>query len=413
MKPTHSPDDHESVLSDVSHPPTPLEPATEARAQGTESPRQSEESFELLVDSIKDYAILILDREGYIRSWNEGARRVKGYTESEIVGKHFSIFYTPEDLANGEPRHLLDLAAREGRVEREAWRVRKDGTRFWADVVITALRDKEGRLVGYGKVTRDLTERQRATEERIRLAGEREARLAAEESVRMRDEFLGVAAHELKTPVTSLLLQTQLLARRLRKDGTLEPASVSRALVLVEEQSQKLAELVSKLLDVSRIANGRLALDCQAIDVARLVAGVVGRIGLLSPDRRFTLSAPEALVAVVDPLRLEQVVTNLLDNAVKYSSDGPIEITVSQPDDAHLRIAVRDYGPGVPDAERENLFARFYQVATRGHHGGMGLGLYVSKQIAQLHGGDLTAEFPPEGGSQFVVTLPREPNLAT
>ena len=377
------------------------------RRKAEEALAQSEERFQLLVESVQDYAIYMLDTAGHVVSWNPGAERFKGYREAEILGKHFSVFYSPEDRAQGKPMRGLEMAAREGHYEDVGWRMRKDGTRFWADAVITALRDGKGRLVGFGKVTRDLTERQQATEERIRVAQERAARQAAEESVRVRDEFLGVAAHELKTPVTSLLLQTQLMARRLNRDGTLDAATAGRALSMVEEQSQKLSDLVNKLLDVSRVAHGRLAIDRQTVDLVSLVESAVERSRLLAPTREVHLVAPESLLAEVDSIRLEQVITNLLDNAVKYSTDGAIEVTVSRQDSAWVRIAVRDHGPGVPVVKRLNLFAQFYQVEARNHAVGMGLGLYISKQIAQLHGGDLVAEFPPEGGSEFIVTLPQ------
>jgi len=379
------------------------------RKQTDEILRQSEERFRGMIESIEDYAIFMLDPSGHVVSWNRGAQRLKGYTEAEVIGQHFSIFYPPEDSANHLPERLLRRAAEEGRTEHEGWRVRKDGTRFWADVVITALHDHGGNLVGFVKVTRDLTERRRATEERIHLAQERSARQTAEESVRMRDEFLSVAAHELKTPVTSLLLQTQLMARRLNRTGTLDAEATKRAIAMVEEQTQKISDLVNRLLDVSRVANGRLALERSDASIGRLVFGAVERSRLLAPNRRFDLVAPETLIANVDAMRLEQVVTNLLDNAVKYSVEGPIEVTVSQPDPTRVRIVVRDYGPGVPEAKRSSLFDQFYQAEARSHQGGMGLGLYISEQIVQLHGGELTAEFPPEGGSEFVVNLPRDP----
>ena len=383
-----------------------LAASEQARAQAIADLHQSEEHFRLFIQSIKDYAIFILDPTGHIRTWNEGAHRLKGYAEHEILGRHFSTFYTTEDRAQHLPERLLQQAIREGRVESEGWRVRKDGTRFWADVVITAVRDKQGQLIGFVKVTRDLTERQRATEERIHLAEERTARKAAEEAVRQRNEFLGIAAHELKTPITSLLLQVQFLARRLDHGKGLNPVYLRRALALVEDQSRKLSALVNQLLDVSRIANGRLTLDRSETNLVPLVESVVERERTLVPQRTFPVDAPESVRAWVDPLRIEQVLTNLLDNAVKYASEGPIEVTIVQPDSRHVQIRVRDHGPGVPEAKRAHLFERFYQADIHHYHGGMGLGLAISSEIVHLHGGNLSAEFPLDGGSRFVVTLP-------
>ena len=395
MSPTEGRDDRPPSATARS----PLEARTQARAEAAEDLRRSEERFSLLVHSIKDYAIFFLDPQGYIRSWNEGAERLKGYTEQEILGRHFSVFYPPEDRAGGLPERLLRQAEQEGRCEHEGWRVRRDGTRFWADVVITALRDREGRLVGFGKVTRDLTERRQLEQERL-------ARAAAEEAVRLRDEFLGAAAHELKTPLTSLRLQVQLLARQLSRAGTLDPARVQRAVAMVDEQSRKLTALVERLLDVSRLAHGRLALDLAETDVTRLVAEAVERQRALAPDCPLTLEGPASLVAWVDPLRLEQVVTNLLDNAVKHGGERPIAVTVARPVPGRLQIAVRDQGPGVPAGQRAHLFERFFQADSRNVRAGLGLGLYISRQIVRQHGGELAAEFPAEGGSRFVVTLP-------
>jgi signal transduction histidine kinase len=245
-------------------------------------------------------------------------------------------------------------------------------------------------------------------EERIQLERERAGRLAAEEAVRLRDEFLGVAAHELKTPVTSLRLHAQLVERLLERPGEVDLARLSRRLGVVNEQSRRLADLVDHLLDVSRIANGRLALDPTETDVAALVADIVERQRALHPSRAFVVTAPPSLKARVDPLRLEQVLTNLLDNAVRYSPDGPIEVAVARPDPRRVRIEVRDHGPGVPEGQREHLFERFFPVdgLTARTGLGLGLGLYVSRQIVRQHGGELSAEFPRDGGSRFRAELP-------
>lgn len=382
-----------------------LDASERARIRLTENLRQSEERFRLFVHSIKDYAIFMLDPTGHVVSWNEGARQLKGYSEAEILGTHFSAFYTSEDAARGLPERLLEQALREGRVDTEGWRVRKDGTRFWANVVITALRDANGELIGFGKVTRDLTDRKRREEERLHLVEERVARQSAEEALHQRDEFLSIAAHELKTPMTSLLLQIQLLTRRVSRRDSLEPASISRVLGQVEDQAHKLSELVNQLLDVSRVTNGRLALSPTPTDVVALVTNVVERLRSIVPHRSFVVHAPDHFVALVDPLRLEQVIINLLDNAVKHGQDGPIEVTVAL-SPSLVRIVVRDFGPGVPEARRAKLFERFYQADIHNAQAGMGLGLYISKQIVRLHGGELTVEFPGDGGSQFIVSLP-------
>lgn len=268
-----------------------------------------------------------------------------------------------------------------------------------------------------------VAERERSLSEA--LTREQTARGAAEAAVRQRDEFLSVAAHELKTPITSIRAYSQLTLRRIAREDTPDPQRLRRALSMVDEQSGKLALLVDQLLDVTRIEEGKLALERGATDVGALVQRIVtltrNHPESESPEEseapeggtvRFSLP-PDPVIAEVDPLRIEQVIANLLTNALKFGAGNPIDVsvsTVSSPaasnGPAHVQIAVRDYGLGIPPEARERLFERFYQAHSEGHLGGMGLGLYVSRQIVDLHGGAITAEFPEGGGTLFVVSLP-------
>src|SRR5215813_10987598 len=281
--------------------------------------RTSEERFRALVSSVKDYAIFMLDPSGRIESWNKGAEQTKGYAADEIIGEHMSRFYTPEDLARGLPSTLLAQAERDGRVESEGWRVRKDGTRFWADVVITALVDDRGELMGYAKVTRDLTERLRAQEEQLRLAH-------AEEAVRLRDEFLSIAAHELRTPLSAVQLQLQAL---LEWPEGLTPrvrTKVERAC----RSGERLVALVDALLDVSRISSGNLTLNPTAFDLNEAVREVVERLRehAQRAGSEVTIRSDGPLEGAWDRLRIEQVVTNLLSNALKYAAASAVELVI-------------------------------------------------------------------------------------
>jgi PAS domain S-box-containing protein len=352
----------------------------------------------------------MLDPQGYVASWNLGAERAKGYTEDEIVGQHFSRFYTPEDAAVAKPRRMLEIARTYGRVEDEGWRVRKDGTRFWASVVITALRDPTGQLRGFAKVTRDLTEQRKAEEDR-------HARLAAEEAVRTRNEFLSIAAHELKTPLTSLLGTAQVTLRRLTRSHEVEPQRLADSLRLIEGQTKRMARLVDQLLDVSRMGQGHLALTRERTDVGALVRGVVDAFRARELSQTITLRAPERPVwADADPLRVEQVITNLAENALKYGvTDGEpavVEIDVAEAGAGSggavgaVTISVRDHGPGIAPDDRPHLFDRFFRARAQAQQPGMGLGLYISREIVALHGGTIRAEFPEDGGTRMVVELP-------
>ena len=223
---------------------------TESR-QAQEALRQSEERFRLLVEGVRDYAIFMLDPTGHIVSWNSGAQLIKGYAPHEIIGRHFSIFYPPEDIRDGKPERELRIATTEGRYEEEGWRLRKDGSRFWANVLITALFDEHGQLQGFAKVTRDMTERKKAEEQREQLREheqqllhEREARAQMEAAEQMRDSFLTVLAHELRTPLTSLLGNAQILLRRAQREGGLAERDQRNVQVIVE-QATRLNAMVS------------------------------------------------------------------------------------------------------------------------------------------------------------------------
>jgi signal transduction histidine kinase len=279
----------------------------------------------------------------------------------------------------------------------------------------------------------EIAERQRV-EQRLQeaLAAEQAARAAAEAALRTRDEFLAVAAHELRTPLAALMGHAQLALRRLRRDERQDQSWTAVALETVSEQAKKLSRLVTQLLDISRLESGKLPLERRPTDLAALVEQIVAGARMWTERHAITLVAPPALDVLVDPDRLEQVVANLLQNAIRYSPNGePIEVSLAvldtgaprrppQPGDgaagrdpagvgggaAGVELAVRDHGLGIPREKRGQLFERFYQAHRAGYRSGLGLGLYVSQQIVAQHGGAIWAEFPPDGGTRFVVRLP-------
>ncbi len=283
-------------------------------------------------------------------------------------------------------------------------------------VIPEILRAKVSVFAELFRTTRELEtlnhELERRVEERTAeleasTAREREARLAAEAATQVRDEFLSVAAHELKTPLTGLRATAQILARRMRRGDVDAPLWLAEGLQTVDQQAERLARLIGQLLDVSRLDQDRLTIERIPTDLTEIAERTVSGFRARSSKHVLVLTADSDLVAEVDPVGFEQVLSNLLDNAIKYSPQGgQIDVELLRDDAGLARVAVRDRGIGIPPEKRHDIFGRFYQAHAQDHRSGLGLGLYISRQIVSLHGGDIVAEFPADGGTCFVVTLP-------
>jgi hypothetical protein len=377
------------------------------RAAELEREVELQESHRLLVESVVDYGFFTLDVNGKINSWNIGAERIKGFRAHEVIGRHFSIFYTPEDIAARKPELSLEIAAREGRVQSEGWRVRKDGSRFWANVTLTVLRNKDGKLRGYGKVTRDLTDYKRAEEARDVLLEEKTARLTAEAVNRAKDQFFATLSHELRSPLTPMLGWTNLLL-----SGNVDVDTQLRGLTVIRRNVHAQAKLIEDILDLSRVITGKLSLNVRttnfvrvleaAIDVVRPSADAKGiRIQSFLPD--------EAVQLRGDPDRLQQIIWNLLTNAVKFTPNGGSIQTRLKKTPTHLQLEVSDSGIGLRPEFLSKVFERFSQADSSSSraHGGLGIGLSLVKSLVELHRGSVKAESDGEGkGSTFTVMLP-------
>jgi signal transduction histidine kinase/DNA-binding response OmpR family regulator len=263
---------------------------------------------------------------------------------------------------------------------------------------------------------------QKQAEERARLVAleraaraeaeaERAARVAAEQAVAIRDEFLSVAAHELKTPITSLLGAVQLLMRQREKEIALAPGQIQRSMQIVDRQAARMSRLVTQLLESSRLDGGQFSPQRSLVNVTSVVTAAVEQAQGATDRHEIVLSAPASIPAHVDALRIEQVVGNLLDNAIKFSPDGGrIEVELSTPRAETIRVAVRDHGLGIPPPRRRELFTRYYQAHAESHRSGLGLGLYISRRIVEHHGGKIRVEFPADVGSRFIIDLPAGAN---
>lgn len=376
------------------------------RRRAEEELRESEERFRLIVHSVRDYGIFMLDPNGFVASWNQGAQNIKGYSAEDIIGRHFSTFYPEEDLANGKPAMELRVAARVGRFEDEGWRIRKDGTRFWANVIITALRNKKGTLVGFAKVTRDLTERKLA-EERAIASARRVAE--AEVANKAKSEFLAAMSHELRTPLNAIGGYTELLELGLGGPVTEQQASY---LARIRGSQQHLLGIVTDLLNYSRIEAAQVSYDLAPVPMADVVERVLPLLVPQAAEKGVKLdrgSCPDTLIAYADRTKTEQIVLNLLSNAVKFTpAEGLVSVACDENDDG-VSITVSDTGPGIPEDKQAAIFEPFVQLgrSLTSPHEGTGLGLAISRDLARAMGGNVTVRSTLGIGSAFTLTLPR------
>ncbi|MES3039371.1 MAG: PAS domain-containing sensor histidine kinase [Bdellovibrionota bacterium] len=398
------------------------------KKQAEDKLRQSEERYRLMIEAVKDYAIFMLDPKGYITTWNEGARRFKGYEAKEIIGKHFSTFYTEPDIIADIPGYELIEATANGRIEMEGWRLRKDGTQFWANVVITRVNDGTGNLIGFTKVTRDLTERKIAQEklqevnealEQSKVNLEKRVEERTEElqkAVRARDEFVSVASHELKTPLTALRLQAQITQRNINRGdfSIFTKERVTQFANQLDTQVDRLSHLVEDMLDISRIQVGKLTTSFEKTNLSNLVQGVVDRfqVQVAAANCEVEMDLQPDVEGNWDQFRLEQVVLNLLSNATKYGAGKKIKIELLKENDRAV-LSVADHGMGISKEDQERIFERFERAISPNEVSGLGLGLYIAKEIVIAHEGTIEVESDIGKGSKFTVEIALNPKQPT
>jgi PAS domain S-box-containing protein len=353
---------------------------------------ESEEQLRLLVQGITDYAILMLDTSGVVTSWNSGAEAITGYAAAEMLGKHFSRFYTPEDIHSTKPWQQLREAHDKGRASDESWRVRKNGSAFWASTVISALYDAERKHRGYVHVLQDLTQR-------------RNAESLAETSQRMH-EFIAMLAHELRNPLAPIRNAVELMRKRGMGDRTLEAMRDT-----VDRQVATLSRVIDDLLDVNRIARGQFAVIKEDIDLRDVIRRAIETSKPLidSQAHRLTVTMPERAIPIHgDLVRLSQAFANLLNNAARYTSAGGIITVAVEPRVGDVTVRVIDTGRGIAPADLERIFDLFTQVSPADAAlGGLGVGLALVRRVFELHGGTVRVKSSGVGhGSEFAVVLP-------
>jgi len=372
-----------------------------ARKEAEEQLRWTEESFRLMVESVSDYAIVMLDPEGRVVSWNTGAERIKGFTAEEIVGQHFSRFYTKEEAESGKPQRDLDLAAVSGRHENEGWRVRKDGSAFWANAVFTAIRDQAGNLRGFAKLTRDLTERN-AVE-----AALTDAKALAEKANLAKSDFLSSMSHELRSPLNAILGFTQLM----ESDSPPPTPSQNESISQILRAGWYLLDLINEILDLAMIESGKLSMSIEPVSLIEVMLECKAMVEPLALRRGIRMAYPRfdgPCSVKADRTRLKQVLINLLSNAIKYNeAGGSVVVNYRTTDNpGHVRVTVTDSGAGLAPEKIAQLFQPFNRLGQEGNASeGTGIGLVVSKRLVELMEGAIGVESTVGKGSTFWVEL--------
>jgi PAS domain S-box-containing protein len=365
---------------------------TERRSH-EETLRQSEERFRLLVDGVLDYAIFMLDPEGLVTSWNNGAERITGYARSDMLGKHFASLFRAEDIQAGKPWQELVDARQNGRVEAQGWRVRKDGTNFWARVVLTPLYDAAGHLRGYAKVTQDLSTQRHLQE--------------LESTTKRLNEFIAVLAHEIRNPLAPIRTALSLMSQ-----GGADEQLKDRSRQIIERQTARLSKIADDMLDITRITRGELVTERSRVDISELLDRSVEAASPLIQARqhRLNLVRPaEPLFVIGDMHRLTQVFANLLNNAARYTAPGGTITMRAFWDEGRVVVSVRDTGRGI----RPELMPVIFQMFVQGRPPherpgeGLGVGLALARNIVEVHGGTIEARSEGEGkGTEVIVRLP-------
>ena len=370
--------------------------------QSTDSAlNQTEEQFHMLVDSVEEYAIYMLDPTGNIVTWNSGALKMKQYTAEEIIGKNFACFYTAEDVAAEKPQRNLRRAAREGRLRDQGLRVRKDGSTFHAEVILRAIRDSAGEIRGFSKVTRDITEQVRSRE----IAAEK---IAAEKASKAKDDFLAALSHELRTPLTPALAAATYLADNAAK---LQPEFVEDV-DIIKRNVQLQARLIDDLLDLTRVTRGKIELRFERVDAHALIPKTID-IAKADIEKKklnvFVQLDAEEHHVWADSVRIQQVFWNLINNAVKFTPPGgKIDIRSSNDDYGRFQLQITDNGIGIEVERQASLFKPFEQAdpSVSRQFGGLGLGLAISKHLVDLHRGAINVQSRGRSyGATFKVIL--------
>ena len=357
-----------------------------------------EAHFRLMVDAVRDYAILMLDPDGRIVTWNQGATRIKGYEKEEIIGRHFSCLYSAEDRATGKPAHALATARATGRFKDRGLRVRKDGTLFLAEVLITAIENPPGTLVGYSKVTRDLSEWREAQDGLAEIQ-------AALETEQAQLKLLSEAHHEIRGPVHVIVMATYNLERQLDALNVTD----KRALEAIKRGTARLSHAIDEILDLQRVRAGAIELKRDPIAPAQLIEGLIRDYKVLADQKDVTISwkneAPDVTIKF-DEFCFIQMISNLLNNAIKFTEHGSVNLRLFTQEEGSIALEVSDTGIGMDEAFVSRLFKPFARENRGGKAvTGAGLGLALTQRYAELNNAQISVKTRLGEGSSFLVSF--------
>jgi PAS domain S-box-containing protein len=377
----------------------------------------SEERYRLLVEQVADYGIFMMDEKGRIISWNAGAKNIKGYTEKEIIGKYFSIFYPEEDIILGKPAMELKIAREVGKYEEEGWRVKKDGTKFWANVVITAVYDNEDVLIGFSKVTRDLTERQKS-EKALRDSYQSYRELANQLTTTNQElsyanqeleQFTSIVSHDLQEPIRTIKSFLQLIQIKLNDH---QASDLSTYISKSINAANRMRELIQNLLHYSQLSKGEMVEE--TVDVDELIQQALQNLKTSIESGNAQIQIENAVKTVRgDRVQLVQLIQNLVSNALKFTnSDKPVIIIRCSQENGHLKCSVSDNGIGIDESDLHKVFEIFRRLHTKKDYPGTGIGLAICKKIVDRHAGRIWPESKPGKGTTFYFTLNEQPKDA-
>jgi PAS domain S-box-containing protein len=399
----HDDDEHVIGYSKVSRDLTDKKKAEDAL-------RMSEERYHQMIAEVQDYAIILLDVNGIIQNWNAGARNIKGYRASEIVGKSFEIFYPEDDRAAGLPTQLLNMAKEKGRATHEGWRIRKDGSKFWGSIVITALHQKDGQIIGFSKVTRDLTQK--------KISEDRLAAYTAELEIQNSEleQFAYVASHDLQEPLRKIRTFSELI-----KENFDDKEFVERYFHKLDASAARMSELIKSLLNYSRLSKDRNETGYEQVDLNLTINDVRQDFEMLIEEKKATILCEKLPVVQGYPIQLSQLFSNLISNSLKFTTNDPVirisssvvtkntiaDAPLALPDVQYHLVTVEDNGIGFEQRYSDIIFSLFQRLHGKNDYAGTGIGLALCKKIAENHDGFITASSEPGKGAKFFVFLPK------